>query len=119
MAQFKLVLSDPKTGKSEVHELKDSSAQPLIGRKIGETVDAAMVGLSGKITISGGSDRAGFPMRGDIQGGGKNYVLLTKGVGLNNDAEGGKKRKLVRGNTLTEEIYQVNATKAEDADMKA
>jgi len=114
MAQFKLILSDPKTGKSEVHELKDATAQPLVGRKIGETIDGATIGLTGKILISGGSDRAGFPMRADVQGGGKNYVLLTGGVGLKSDVQGGKKRKLVRGNTLTEEIYQVNATKAEE-----
>jgi len=115
LAQFKLVLSDPKTGKSEVHELKDTYAQPLVGVKIGETVDSSTIGLGGNIVVTGGSDRAGFPMRGDVQGGGKNYILLTRGVGLNSDVEGGKKRKLVRGNTITEEIYQVNATRIEDA----
>lgn len=115
MAQFKLVLSDPKTGKSEVHELKDSNAQLLVGRKIGEAVDGTPMGLSGMMVITGGSDRAGFPMRGDVQGGGKKYVLLTRGVGLKTDIEGGKKRKLVRGNTISEEIYQVNARMAVDA----
>lgn len=119
MAQFKLVLSDTKTGKSEVHELKDSSAQPLVGRKIGEVVDGTLMGLSGKMVISGGSDKAGFPMRGDVQGGGKNYILLTRGVGLKTHLEGGKKRKLVRGNTVTEEIYQVNAKTVEDAPKSA
>ena len=115
MVTFKLVLSDPKTGKSEASEVKDASAQLLMGRKIGEVLDGTTIGLSGKIVITGGSDRAGFPMRGDVQGGGKNYILMTRGVGLNSDVEGGKKRKLVRGNTVTEEIYQVNATTAEDA----
>ncbi|MGD0477041.1 MAG: S6e family ribosomal protein [Nitrososphaerales archaeon] len=119
MAQFKLVLSDPKTGKSEVHELKDSSAQLLVGRKVGEVVDGTPMGLSGKIVIMGGSDKAGFPMRGDVQGGGKKYVLLTRGVGLKTKLEGCKKRKLVRGNIVTEEIYQVNAKMAEDAPKSA
>jgi len=114
MAQFKLVLSDPKAGKSEVHELKDASAQLLVGMKIGEMVDGTTIGLTGKMVITGGSDRAGFPMRRDVQGSGKNYVLLTRGVGLKTEFEGGKKRKLVRGNTVTEEIYQVNAKRAED-----
>jgi ribosomal protein S6E (S10) len=36
-------------------------------------------------------------------------------VGLKTDIEGGKKRKLVRGNTISEEIYQVNARMAVDA----
>ncbi len=114
MASFKLVLSDPKTGKSEVQELKDATAQPLLGRKIGEVVDASVIGLTGKIKITGGSDKAGFPMRGDILGSGKNYVLMSSGVGFKSKEEGIKKRKLVRGGTISEEVYQVNATRVED-----
>jgi len=119
MVQFKLVLSDSKTGKSEVHELKDSNAQLLVGRKIGETIDGIPMGISGKMVITGGSDKAGFPMRRDVQGGGKKYVLLTRGVGLKTGVEGGKKRKLVRGNTISEEIYQVNARMDVDAPKSA
>lgn len=119
MAQFKLVLSDPNTRRSEVHELKDAGAQPLVGVKIGEKVDGAKVGLSGWFVVTGGSDRAGFPMRGDVQGSGKKYVLLTDGVGLKTEPRGGKRRKLVRGNTVTEEIYQVNAAKADGTDDAA
>lgn len=119
MAQFKLVLSDPTTGKSEAHELKDSNAQLLVGRKIGEAVDGTPMGLSGEMVITGGSDKAGFPMRGDVQGAGKKYVLLTRGVGLKTEIEGGKKRKLVRGNTISEEIYQVNARMAMSAPKKS
>jgi small subunit ribosomal protein S6e len=114
MVSFKLVLSDPKTGKSEASEVKDASAQLLIGRRIGEVLDAASIGLSGRIMITGGSDRAGFPMRGDTLGGGKNYVLLTKGVGYKTKEDGAKKRKLVRGNTITEETYQVNAKRVDE-----
>jgi small subunit ribosomal protein S6e len=113
MVSFKLVLSDPKSGKSEASEVKDAGAQFLIGRRIGEVIDAASVGLTGKIMITGGSDRAGFPMRSDTLGGGKNYVLLTRGVGYRNKEEGVKKRKLVRGNTITEETYQVNCVRVE------
>ena len=115
MVSFKIVLSDPKTGKSEASEIKDASAQLLIGRKIGEVLDASTIGLTGKIMITGGSDRAGFPMRGDTLGGGKNYVLLTRGVGYRAKEEGAKKRKLVRGNTITEETYQVNAKRVDDS----
>ncbi|MBI3841324.1 MAG: 30S ribosomal protein S6e [Thaumarchaeota archaeon] len=115
MAQFKLVLSDSKTGMSEVQELKDSTAQPLLGRKIGEVVDATLLGLTGKFKITGGSDKAGFPMRGDVSGGGKNYVLMSAGIGYKSKESGSKKRRLVRGNTVTEEIYQVNAKKMEEA----
>lgn len=114
MAQFKLVISDPKTTKSEVLEVKDASAQALVGRKIGDVVDGAAIGYSGKIVITGGSDRAGFPMRADVLGGGKNYVLLSRGVGLRSKESGGKKRKLVRGSIITEEVYQINVKKFEE-----
>jgi len=114
MVSFKLVLSDPKTGKSEASEVKDASAQLLMGRKIGEVVDATTIGLTGKMMITGGSDKAGFPMRRDTLGGGKNYVLLTRGVGYKTREEGAKKRKLVRGNTITEETYQINAKRVEE-----
>lgn len=109
MVNFKLVLSDPKTGKSEAAEIKDAGAQALMGRKIGDVLDASAIGLSGMIMITGGSDKAGFPMRSDTMGGGKNYVLLTAGVGYRTKEDGVKKRKLVRGGMINEETYQVNA----------
>lgn len=109
MAQFKLVLSDPKTAKSQVIELKDAAAQALIGKKIGDVIDGSLIGVEGKILITGGSDKAGFPMRQDVHGGVKKYVLLTKGTGLRKASKGEKIRKLVRGNIITDEIFQVNA----------
>ncbi len=115
MVSFKLVLSDPSTGKSEATELKDANAQVLIGRKIGDVVDGATLGLTGRIVITGGSDKAGFPMRADTLGSGKNYVLMTRGVGYRTRVSGAKKRKLVRGGTISEETYQVNAKKVEGA----
>jgi len=115
MVSFKLVLSDPKTGRSEASEVKDSNAQLLMGRKIGDVIDASSMGLTGQMMITGGSDRAGFPMRADTLGGGKNYILLTRGVGYKSKEEGVKKRKLVRGNTITEETYQINAKRVEVA----
>ena len=115
MVNFKLVLSDPATGKSEAHEVKDASAQLLMGRKIGDVLDGTTIGLAGRIMITGGSDKAGFPMRADTQGGGKNYVLLTRGVGYRTKEDGVKKRKLVRGGTITEETFQVNAKRLDDA----
>jgi small subunit ribosomal protein S6e len=114
MAQFKVIVSDPKTGKSEVIEAKDSTAQIFVGRHIGEIVDLSVVGHNFKVKITGGSDKAGFPMRGDIQGSGKRYVLLTEGIGFRNSVEGEKRRKLVRGGTVSEELYQLNVAKWEE-----
>ncbi len=109
MPNFKLVVSDPKTGRAVSKELKDLQAQPLLGLKIGEILDASIIGIPGKIKITGGSDKAGFPMRSDVMGGVKRYVLLTKGTGLKKAGRGERRRKLIRGNTITEDIYQVNA----------
>lgn len=109
MASFKVVVADPKTRKSQAVELKDQQAQPLLGLRIGEEVDGTLLGLQGKVKITGGSDKAGFPMRHDLSGGVKKYVLMTEGIGFRKGSgDGQKKRKLVRGNTVTEEIYQIN-----------
>lgn len=107
MANFKLTVSDVK-GKSITKELKDSDATPLLGLEIGQETDAAIIGLKGKLKVTGGSDKSGVPMRSDIHSSARKYVLLSKGVGLQ-DAEAGQRvRKLMRGNTISEEIYQVN-----------
>ncbi|MEK0346148.1 MAG: S6e family ribosomal protein [Nitrosopumilus sp.] len=107
MANFKLTISDIK-GKSVSKELKDSDANPLIGLQLGNETDAAIVGLKGKLKLTGGSDKSGVPMRKDIHGAARKYVLLTKGVGLQAAEIGQRVRKLMRGNTVSEEIYQIN-----------
>ena len=112
MANFKLVVSDTK-GKSITHELKDRAAQPLVGSRIGAVVDASVIGVAGgKLKITGGSDKSGTPMRSDVHGGVKKYVLLSTGVGNRSEA---RIRKLVRGNMITEEIYQLNCMLIEGA----
>jgi len=108
LAAFKLIVADPK-GKSTMYELKDRQAQPLVGLKIGDVFDASVLGVEGKIKITGGSDKSGVPMRYDVHGGVKKYVLLSRGVGLQNIEVGQRRRKLIRGNVITDEIYQVNA----------
>ena len=107
MANFKLTISDKK-GKSLTKELKDNEANSLLGLQIGKDADAAIVGLSGKMTITGGSDKSGVPMRSDLHGSARKYVLLSKGVGLQDAEKGQRVRKLTRGNTVSEEIYQIN-----------
>jgi small subunit ribosomal protein S6e len=108
LTQFKIIISDKK-GKSVSKELKDKEAQPLVGLRLGEIVDSSVVGIpSGKIQLRGGSDKSGTPIRSDVHGGVKKYVLLSKGSGMRDDREGIRKRKLVRGNMITEEIYQIN-----------
>jgi small subunit ribosomal protein S6e len=108
LVDFKVVISDSK-GNSVSQEIKDKGAQPLLGAKIGDVVDSTIFGFrDGKIKIKGGSDKSGTPMRSDLHGGVKKYILMTGSVGARNLEPGERKRKLVRGNLITEEIYQLN-----------
>ncbi|MCL4436692.1 MAG: 30S ribosomal protein S6e [Thaumarchaeota archaeon] len=109
MAKSKLIVADPGTGKSTMYELSDDQFRAFRGLKIGSEIEGSTVGVEGKIKITGGSDSAGFPMRQDVQGGVKKYALLTRGIGFKSKEEGKKKRKMVRGNTITEDIYQINS----------
>lgn len=107
MATFKITISDKK-GKSITRELKEKDANPLLGLQIGTEIDAAIVGQPGKMRITGGSDKSGVPLRADIHGGARKYIMLSKGVGLQDAEKGQRFRKLIRGNMITEEIYQIN-----------
>lgn len=107
MANFKLTISDIK-GKSISKELKDSDANPLLGLELGNETDASIAGLIGKLKLTGGSDKSGVPMRSDVHGAARKRVLLSKGVGLQDAEYGQRKRKLLRGNSVSEEIYQLN-----------
>ena len=107
MVNFKLTISD-KAGKSITKELNDTDANPLLGLQVGSDVDASIVGLSGKMRITGGSDKSGVPMRPDVHGMARKYVLLSKGVGFQENEKGLRKRKLIRGNTISDEIFQIN-----------
>lgn len=109
MARFKVIVSDPQTGASKAVEVEGARAVPLIGRRIGETVDGSVVGLSGnKLQITGGSDKDGFPMRPNIHGGVRARAILSGGVGFHSKQKGERRRKTLRGNVVTEEIIQIN-----------
>jgi small subunit ribosomal protein S6e len=109
MAKFKVIVSDPEAGTSKVVELEEARAVPFIGRKIGETVDGAVVDLPAhKLQIMGGSDKDGVPMRPNVHGGVRRNVVLSGGTGFNPQDKGERRRKTVRGNVVTDEIVQIN-----------
>jgi len=109
MAKFKIVLSDPETGKAQKIELEGTKAAPLIGRRIGDIMDGTILGLPGyKIQITGGTDKDGFPMRPDIHGGVRTKVIVSSGPGFKPKRKGERRRKMLRGNIITEEIVQIN-----------
>lgn len=106
---MKLVISDPKTGKSYQAELEKGKETVLIGKKIGEKVEGDALGIAGyTLEIRGGSDTSGFPMRRDISGPRKAAVVLSGGTGFRSHMKGGRKKKTVRGNTISAETVQIN-----------
>ncbi|AWR97170.1 30S ribosomal protein S6e [Acidianus sulfidivorans JP7] len=86
----------------------DQAKLNLFGVKIGETINLTISGVNFKLKITGGSDNTGFPMRADISGLAKRKVLLSSPPGYHPKEEGERKRKIVRGDTLSNEIVQVN-----------
>ncbi len=90
MADFKLVIADPKSGKTVQKEAKEGSADALIGLKIKDKVDGSKIGFEGyEFEIRGGSDYCGFPLRKGILGLRRKSILIGKSVGC-----AGKERKL-------------------------
>ncbi len=105
---FKIVVSDPKSKKSYQKEVsqKDSG---LIGKRVGDKVKGDFIGLSGyELQITGGSDKQGFPMNRGVQGQVRKRVILTGSPGFRPTRDGERRRKSVRGNTVSSEISQVN-----------
>lgn len=89
--------------------VSEDIASKLIGLKIGDKIDGRLLGFPNvTLEIRGGSDLAGFPMRPDIEGAVKKYLLLSSGPGFRPKEKGERHRKLVRGNTVSQDIVQLN-----------
>lgn len=111
MADFKLVVSDPKTGKAYNVDVTGPKVNKLVGKPIGSEIDGDSAGLPGyKLVITGGSDKDGIPMRGDLPGQGRRRILVAGGVGYHPKADGMRKRKLLRGSEITTDLVQLNAS---------
>ena len=106
MAVFKFVISD---GKKSYQIEKDQKDAPVLGKQIGETLDAGFLGMDGyELQITGGSDKDGFPMRKDIEGQLRKRFLITAGVGFHTKVDGLRRRKMLRGNAIADDIAQIN-----------
>ncbi|MHA1219141.1 MAG: S6e family ribosomal protein [Candidatus Heimdallarchaeaceae archaeon] len=106
--EFKLNIGDQK-GKCHTKIVRDAQANSLIGLKLGAIVEGNLIGLpSWEFTITGGSDRDGFPHRASIDGASRRKYLLKGGVGYKAQRKGKRVRKAVRGNTISEASYQIN-----------
>lgn len=116
MAVFKFVVSEKER---TVQMEKDQKECPVVGKKIGETFGADFLGLDGyELQITGGHDKNGFPMRKDVEGIVRRTILAKKGIGftarlrrkkkLKDPIKGLRKKKTIRGNTITDEVVQIN-----------
>jgi small subunit ribosomal protein S6e len=116
---MKIVISDPKTGKSFQKEINKEEEERIYGKKIGENVNGEIFGLNGyELQIIGGSDKSGFPMRKDVQGSKKIRILLSSPPGFRPKKKGERKRKSIRGNTISSEIAQVNMKVVKEGEKK-
>ncbi len=104
--ETKIVVNDPKTGKSYTKTLSEDEAAGISGKRIGEETDLSFLGMDGYSGImTGGSYMTGTPMRREIDGIGLKKVLVNKGVG---NKSGKRLRRSVAGNTVSQFTSQVN-----------
>jgi small subunit ribosomal protein S6e len=121
MADFQVVVADPDSGATYQRDIDGQDANRFLGKSIGDEVDGGAVGLDGyTVEITGGSDDAGRPMRGDVSGPDLKEVLLDGGTGYNPSREGERKRVTVRGAEVSEATAQLNVKVSErgDADVE-
>ena len=119
MADFKLCIADPKSGKTFQKEVKDKEGDIFIGKNIGDKINGELIGINGfEFQISGGSDKCGFPMRRGILGIRKK-LTLAGGIGLRkNYSSGIKKRKTVCGHKINNSISQINLKVSKESSKK-
>ena len=116
---MKLVISNPKTGKSFQTEIGATQEKTLYGLKVKEKVKGDSIGMAGyEFQITGGSDKQGFPMRPEFHGTARKSLLLLGGPGYRTKKRGEKKRKSVRGNTIAADIAQLNVKVLKEGDKK-
>lgn len=102
---FKVVVSQ----KEVTHQIEVEDGKALNGLVIGDEFDGGIVGLDGyTLKVTGGADKNGFTMKKDVPGIRRIKSLLSGGIGYHPKADGVKRRKTVRGNTIADDIVQVN-----------
>ena len=109
MPVWKFVIGEPNTRKTYQLEIDQSKAIGLIGKKIGEEFNGEIIGLPGyTLKITGGTDKDGFPMHPSVNGTGRRKILLSGPPCFHPKLEGQRKRKMVHGNMISEDIVQIN-----------
>ena len=108
---MKLVVSDKKTGRTVQVDIPEDKRVLIVGKKMGEELAGDDFGLAGYVlTLTGGSDDSGFPMKSNISGSRKLRSLVSTGPGFKPKMKGQRKKKMFRGDTYSLEITQVNSS---------
>lgn len=119
MAKFQVNIGDSSGKTYRVDLEEDSQTRPLIGVTLGEEISGDIIGFDGyKLKITGGSDSDGFPMNPSVAGGMRKRILSSGGIGFKPLRHGMRKRKSVRGDTISEDIYQINMKITESGPKK-
>lgn len=102
-------------GKTFSLDLDETQEKSLHGQKVGDEFDGSVIGLDGyTLKITGGSDKQGFPMKQQLHGTGRRRILVKQGVGVRDLTKGERRRKSIRGNTISDDIEQINCTITEE-----
>lgn len=107
--EFKVVISDPET-QTYQKVVSGANANKIIGKKVGDTINGTLVELPPdyELVITGGSDKDGIPIRPDVSGSGRKKILVGGGIGFKPQRRGLKRKKMIRGNTVSRDIVQLN-----------
>lgn len=103
---FKLVIGEK--GKAWKFDLDN---EVLVGKSLGDKIQGKdlKAELEGyELEITGGSDISGFPMSKEVPGIGLKSKLLIKGWGMKDSYPGIRRRKSLRGKTISLAVSQVN-----------
>lgn len=113
-----IVISNPKTGKAFSKKIDEPSV--FYNKKIGEIVKLDAIGMEGfEAKITGGSDKTGTPMKADLPGTFRRKVFIQKGFGFKKTkTKGIRKRKVLRGNTVSNDISQLNLAIVKEGSKK-
>ncbi len=103
------IIIGAQNGKTYSVDIDGNQKNAVNGKRIGQEFDGSVVGLDGyKLKITGGSDKDGFPMRKNLLGTARRKVLVEGGTGVRKLEKGEKRRKTMRGNTVSDDIIQLN-----------
>ncbi|MGA2919196.1 30S ribosomal protein S6e [Methanoregula sp.] len=109
MVEFKIVVSDPKTGRAYNVDASGGAAGAIVGKRIGDELEAGSLGLAGyKILITGASDRTGITAKKGLPGAGRKKLLLAGGIGFHPTMDGERRRKTIRSSEITQDFVQIN-----------